>query len=163
MLQAQRIETGWHTTSLATPVGWLTICADETAVRCVHFGTPPGRERGSPLLREAARQIEAYFSGDRQGFDLPLAPRGTPFQQRVWSQLQTVPYATTSSYGRVAACLGHPQAARAVGGANHRNPIAIVIPCHRIVGADGRLTGYASGIERKAWLLAHEQRHAQRH
>jgi methylated-DNA-[protein]-cysteine S-methyltransferase len=117
-------------------------------------------ERGDddPLLREAARQLRGYFDHEVKDFDLPLAPRGTPFQQRVWEQLQRIGYGETTSYGEIAGRLGLTSgASRAVGAANGRNPIAIVIPCHRVVGSTGTLTGYAGGVERKRALLDHEQ------
>jgi methylated-DNA-[protein]-cysteine S-methyltransferase len=104
----------------------------------------------------AVRQLDEYFDGSRTTFDLPLAPSGTPFQRRVWDELARIPFGTTVSYGELAARAGHPGAARAVGAAVARNPISIVVPCHRVVGADGTLTGYAGGVARKAYLLAHE-------
>jgi methylated-DNA-[protein]-cysteine S-methyltransferase len=114
------------------------------------------RADDAPLLVEARRQLAAYFAGELKEFDLPLAPRGTPFQQRVWEELRRIPYGTTISYGELARRLGQPNAARAVGLANGRNPIGIVVPCHRVVGASGQLTGYGGGLERKAALLALE-------
>jgi methylated-DNA-[protein]-cysteine S-methyltransferase len=101
-------------------------------------------------------QLAEYFAGRRRDFDLPLAPAGTPFQQRVWQALRAIPYGRTESYGALAARLGQPGAGRAVGLANGQNPIAIVIPCHRVIGAGGALTGYGGGLERKRWLLALE-------
>jgi len=105
---------------------------------------------------EAMTQLRDYFEGARTAFDLPLAPRGTPFQLAVWDALTTIPTGETRSYGEVASMVGAPSASRAVGMANGRNPIAIVVPCHRIVGADGTLTGYGGGLHRKRWLLEHE-------
>ncbi len=102
------------------------------------------------------RQLDEYFAGSRTMFDLPLAPAGTPFQRRVWDELTRIPWGATVTYGELAARAGHPGAARAVGAAVGRNPISIVVPCHRVVGADGTLTGYAGGVERKATLLALE-------
>jgi len=119
--------------------------------------------RGEALEWDAARcsmpleQLGEYFRGARREFDLPLAPRGTPFEQQVWSQLRTIPYGRTISYRELAMRLGSPAAYRAVGRANGRNPIAIVIPCHRVIGADGSLTGYGGGIPLKAALLKHEE------
>ena len=109
-------------------------------------------------IKEAAQQLDAYWAGELFEFDLPLAPVGTPFQQKVWSALRKIPYATTASYGEIARKIGSPTASRAVGAANGRNPIAIVVPCHRVIGANGRLTGYAGGLDMKEALLAHEQR-----
>lgn len=108
-------------------------------------------------LDAAERQLTEYFAGERQVFDLVLEPMGTPFQLAAWQVLRTIRYGTTISYAEQARALGKPSAVRAVGGANGRNPLAIVVPCHRVVGADGRLTGYAGGVDRKAWLLDHER------
>lgn len=132
------------------------------AVTQVTFGD--GREvsaagGATPLIREAFRQLEAYFRGDLMVFSLPLAPAGTPFQRRVWEVLLTIPYGETASYGDVAAAAGNVKAARAVGMANNRNPVAIVIPCHRVIGADGRLVGYGGGLELKRRLLELEGWH----
>jgi methylated-DNA-[protein]-cysteine S-methyltransferase len=107
-------------------------------------------------LRHAIHQLQEYFQGQRQAFSLPLAPPGTPFQQRVWQELQRIPFGTTLTYRELAQRLGMPQAARAVGHANGRNPLAIVIPCHRLIGSDGQLRGYAGGIALKQRLLQHE-------
>ncbi|HVI00310.1 MAG TPA: methylated-DNA--[protein]-cysteine S-methyltransferase, partial [Enhygromyxa sp.] len=108
------------------------------------------------ILRKAAVQLEQWFAGERQAFDLPLAAAGTGFQRTVWSALQAIPFGQTRSYGQLAIDLGRPQASRAVGAANGRNPIPIVVPCHRVIGQDGSLTGYAGGLAAKRWLLAHE-------
>lgn len=107
----------------------------------------------TPLLLEAKRQLEEYFSGLRASFSLPLNPQGTAFQKKVWQQLEAIPYGQTRTYGQIAAAVGQPTASRAVGGANHNNPIAIVIPCHRVIGANGKLTGYAGGLDIKEKLL----------
>ena len=125
---------------------------------------PGGRSRrhGHPLRRGrragrlAPAQLREYFAGTRRTFDLPLAPRGTAFQQRVWAALRAIPYGETCTYGELAAAIGSPSASRAVGMANHHNPIPIVIPCHRVIGANGTLTGYAGGLEIKRKLLALE-------
>lgn len=117
----------------------------------------PAQGPVSPVLAQAAAQLAEYFAGQRQSFTIPLAPRGTPFQQEVWRALCAIPYGQTRSYGQLAAALGRPSAARAVGGACRRNPIWLMIPCHRVVGASGSLTGYAGGLERKKALLALEQ------
>lgn len=149
-------------TETATPLGTMLIAgAGEGLVGAWfpgqrHFmGIAEGwtRHDGEALLREAAAQLAAYFAGRLAAFDLPLAPRGTPFQQEVWSAIARVGYGVTSSYGEVAAALGKPAAARAVGAATGRNPIGIIVPCHRLVGRLGALTGYAGGIDRKRWLL----------
>jgi methylated-DNA-[protein]-cysteine S-methyltransferase len=109
-------------------------------------------------LREAERQLSLYFAGELEEFDLPLAPQGTPFQQRVWRELSKIPYGATISYGELARRIGNPNASRAVGLANGSNPIAIVIPCHRVIGSDGKLTGYGGGLTVKEKLLALERR-----
>lgn len=116
-----------------------------------------GIDRETPLLRETARQLNEYFAGCRRVFDLPLRPTGTPFQQKVWQALQTIPYGQTRSYQEIAGQIGNFKACRAVGYANHNNPIAIIIPCHRVIGKSGRLTGYAGGLELKERLLRLEQ------
>jgi methylated-DNA-[protein]-cysteine S-methyltransferase len=107
----------------------------------------------------AAEQLEAYFSGRWRAFDLPLRPEGTAFQTRVWGELAKIPYGETRSYGEVAAAIGRPGASRAVGLANGRNPIGIIVPCHRVIGASGSLTGYGGGLDRKRWLLDFERAH----
>jgi len=154
-------------TVVDSPIGDLRIVARDGAITAIEFspfrpsaiGEPVGtREDDNPLLRSAADQLAAYFRRDLKEFDLPLAPRGTPFQQRVWEQLRGIGYGETASYGQVAHRLGMSNAAsRAVGLANGRNPIPIVIPCHRVIGANGTLTGYAGGLPRKQTLLALEQ------
>jgi methylated-DNA-[protein]-cysteine S-methyltransferase len=111
-----------------------------------------------PVLDRAARELDEYLAGTRRSFDLPLAPHGTPFQRAVWEALTAIPYGATATYAQLATAVGRPAAVRAVGQANGRNPIAVVVPCHRVVGADGSLTGYAGGTERKAALLDLERR-----
>lgn len=115
-------------------------------------------EETTPVLQQAAAQLNAYFRGDRQPFDLPLAPAGTPFQQRVWEALQQIPAGSTLTYGGLAKQLGNPRAVRAVAAAVGRNPISVIIPCHRVIGSNGSLTGYAGGVEKKAWMLEREAR-----
>ena len=107
----------------------------------------------TPLLQETAKQLDEYFSGIRRNFDLPLAPSGTPFQIKVWEALDSIPYGQTRSYRDIAVMIGHPDACRAVGGANHRNPISIITPCHRVIGVNGSLTGYGGGLDKKRALL----------
>jgi methylated-DNA-[protein]-cysteine S-methyltransferase len=156
-----------------SPVGDLTLAANERGLATVYFeqhkhaptptpGAPwvpdNGRNAASAVLAAARDQLTEYFSGSRTSFDLPLAPDGTPFQLRVWAELRRIPYASLLAYGELARRVGSPKAARAVGAANGRNPISIVVPCHRVVGANGSLTGFGGGIERKRWLLAHEAR-----
>ena len=117
---------------------------------------------GKAQLEEAKQQLAEYFAGQRQAFDLPLRMQGTPFQQKVWAALREIPYGETRSYGQIAAQVGNPKAGRAVGMANNRNPIAIIVPCHRVIGANGSLTGYAGGLSVKQELLALERRTRQR-
>jgi methylated-DNA-[protein]-cysteine S-methyltransferase len=145
-----------------SPVGGLILVGSEdglTAVLWMERGLPPGaQDRSCAVLEEAARQLRAYFAGELQRFELPLDLVGTPFQVQAWRALADVPYGATVSYGEQARRLGRPAAARAVGAANGRNPVPIVLPCHRIVGADRSLVGFGGGLDRKAWLLAHEAR-----
>jgi len=110
----------------------------------------------NPILQLARRQLDEYFAGTRTSFDLPLDAEGTAFERRVWDLLRVIPYGTTTSYGELARRLGEPKDARAVGAANGKNPIPIVVPCHRVIGANGDLTGFGGGLERKRWLLEHE-------
>lgn len=154
-------------TVMPSPVGDLRVIERDGALSAIEFtpfrqpadGRPLGeRSDEHPLLAEAVRQLTAYFARDLKEFDLPLAPLGSDFQLRVWDQLRTIGYGDTASYGEVAGRLGMTNAAsRAVGLANGRNPIPIVIPCHRVIGANGTLTGYAGGLERKQTLLSLEQ------
>ena len=136
------------TRAIETPIGPLTLEADENAVTAIRFSAG-GAQDASPLLDAAEAQLREYFAGARRTFDLPLAPHGTAFQQRVWAALRTIPYGETRTYGELAAAIDSPNASRAVGMANHRNPIPIIIPCHRVIGANGTLTGYAGGLEIK--------------
>lgn len=143
------------TRAIKTPIGPLTLEADENAVTAIRFSAGSAQD-ASPLLDAAEAQLREYFAGARRTFDLPLAPHGTAFQQRVWAALRAIPYGETRTYGELAAAIGNPSASRAVGMANHRNPIPIIIPCHRVIGANGTLTGYAGGLEIKRRLLALE-------
>jgi methylated-DNA-[protein]-cysteine S-methyltransferase len=153
-------------TLMESPVGELRLVEQDGAITAIEFPPhrdPDGRVRGArddghPVLAEAVRQLRAYFDRELKEFDLPLAPVGSDFQRRVWDQLREIGYGETASYGQVAHRLGMTNAAsRAVGLANGRNPIPIVIPCHRVIGANGTLTGYAGGLERKQLLLELEQ------
>jgi methylated-DNA-[protein]-cysteine S-methyltransferase len=154
---------------MPSPVGELLLMATEAGLVGVWFDTSrhaapaaepwledDGRGPTGKTLAGTRRQLEEYFDHRRTVFDLPLAPRGTPFQERVWNALREIPYGTTASYSDLARRIGVPDAARAVGAANGRNPIPIIVPCHRVIGAHGDLTGFGGGIERKRWLLAHE-------
>lgn len=144
------------------PLGMLRLEANGRGLCAVRLcGAPPPcpgqAEAPSPVLQAAATQLDEYFAGQRRSFALPLAPQGTPFQQRVWAALCQIPYGETRTYGQVAAMAGNPRACRAVGMANHANPLMIVVPCHRVIGKNGGLTGYACGLEVKRALLALER------
>ena len=119
----------------------------------MRFGGRAAAVSADPLLLDAAAQLRAYFAGDLREFDIPLAPRGTEFQRRVWTAVSTIPYGATTSYSEIAAAVGRPSACRAVGAANGRNPLPVIVPCHRVIGAAGALTGYGGGLERKRTLL----------
>jgi methylated-DNA-[protein]-cysteine S-methyltransferase len=162
MYGAATAECAPRFTRIESPVGELLVTADAAgALTRLHF---PGRPRALPAdwtrneepFAEVRRQLDAYFAGELEDFDLRLAPSGTRFQLQVWSALRAIPYGATASYGEIARTVGQPGAARAVGGANNRNPIAIVVPCHRVIGASGSLTGYGGGLDRKRRLLALE-------
>jgi methylated-DNA-[protein]-cysteine S-methyltransferase len=136
-----------------TPVGTLTLVGGDAGLRAVLFGAHAKTDDRHPLLVAAAEQLGEYFARERTAFDLPLDLAGTPFQRRAWLALAAIPYGTTRSYGEQARVLGRPGAARAVGAANGRNPLPIVLPCHRLVGSHGELTGYGGGLEVKRALL----------
>ena len=147
--------------SLATPLGTMRLATDGRAILAVEFDVSPlvttPLSVDAQLLCDAVRgRLDAYFEGRPARFDLPLAPWGTPFQREVWNALCGIPYGETVSYGEIARRVGRPSAVRAVGAANGRNPIAIIIPCHRVIGANGTLTGYGGGLDRKRALLALE-------
>lgn len=150
-----------------SPIGPLTLVESDGALVAVlmdgHRSPPvPESAWGDPVddaLPEATRQLAEYFAGERTSFDLPLAPAGTDFQKEVWAALAAIPYGETRSYGQLAIAVGRPGASRAVGLANGRNPLSIVVPCHRVVGSDGKLTGYSGGPERKQFLLDLERSH----
>jgi methylated-DNA-[protein]-cysteine S-methyltransferase len=148
----------------SSPVGPLLLAADAAGLRHIEFvkgrhtaPLNPAWPGDEGLFQEPIRQLQAYFAGQLEAFDLPLAPQGTPFQLAVWQRLGQVPYGETISYGELARWLGNPQAARAVGSANRANPMPIVIPCHRVLGRNGKLTGYGGGLLIKRKLLALEQ------
>jgi methylated-DNA-[protein]-cysteine S-methyltransferase len=148
------------TASLATPIGPLAVTADAAGIVAVRFvpALVPPDTLAPACLGQALAELAAYFAGRLTAFTVPLRPRGTPFQRAVWDELVAIPYGRTVSYRALAAAVGNPAAVRAVGAANGRNPLPILIPCHRVIGADGSLTGYAGGIEKKQWLLALEQK-----
>ena len=151
-----------------SPVGVLTLVADDEALLAVLWPDDADRvpidfdvvdaEEGPAVLESAADQLDEYFAGNRTDFDLPIKTNGSPFQTEVWDALQRIPYGETRSYGQLAEELGRPGAARAVGTANSKNPVSIVIPCHRVVASDGSLAGFAGGLDTKSTLLELEQR-----
>lgn len=154
---------------MPSPVGDLTLVADDIALVAVLWPDDrpgrvvvgPGDEVADhPVLDLAEQQLAAYFAGTLQHFTIKLDPRGTDFHKRVWAALPAIPFGTTCSYADIARRIGRPTAARAVGAANSRNPISIILPCHRLIGANGALTGFAGGLTAKAWLLNHERRTA---
>jgi methylated-DNA-[protein]-cysteine S-methyltransferase len=154
-------------TVVDSPVGALTIVASDDGVRAILWpDDDPSRVRlaetiddpSHPVIAATVGQLVQYFDGERTDFDVPLDPVGTEFQRAAWAALRSIPYGTTVSYGEQAERMGDRRKARAVGAANGRNPISIVVPCHRVVGANGALTGFAGGTDTKAWLLEHEQR-----
>lgn len=153
-------------TTMPSPISDLTLIGDGESLSALYIGAKHRHapEVGADWIRddsafvEVRRQLEEYFEGTRREFDLPLAPRGTAFQMRVWNALREIPYGETTSYGVIAAGLGHPNGSRAVGAANGRNPISIIVPCHRVIGAGGSLVGYGGGLECKRTLLDLEQK-----
>ncbi len=155
-----------------SPIGTLTLAGSDDAIHGIHFGVrresatfkEPTDAAALPngALAAAAAQIRAYFAGELREFDLPLAPRGTPFQQSVWDHLRGIPFGETTTYSAIAQAIGRPSAVRAVGAANGANPLPLVVPCHRVVGSNGSLTGFGGGIDVKRWLLDHEARVAGR-
>jgi methylated-DNA-[protein]-cysteine S-methyltransferase len=152
-------------TDIQSPLGTIRLIATEGALSgvwlpvCLDLAPDSGaRDDHQPILVMAAQQLREYFEGRRRIFDLPLLAAGSAFQQRAWACLRAIPFGQTRSYGEQARALAQPSAARAVGGANARNPIGIIVPCHRVIGSDGSLTGYAGGEAAKSWLLEHEAR-----
>jgi methylated-DNA-[protein]-cysteine S-methyltransferase len=157
----------FHYKTMSSPVGELRLIASDTGLAALVWkvhrhealpGETPEHDPQHSGLLAAELQLNEYFAGTRTEFTLPLDLRGTTFQQRVWAELQHIPYGETCSYLDIASKLGDEKATRAVGAANGRNPVSIIVPCHRVIGANGSLTGYGGGMERKQWLLAHETR-----
>ncbi len=149
--------------TIDSPIGRLTLAASASALHAIEFENnrhPQAREGwiagDTTLLRQTVLQLQEYFEGRRQTFELPVSPQGTEFQRAAWQALSAIPFGETRSYAQQAAALGRPTATRAVGAANGRNPLPIVLPCHRVIGTNGALTGFGGGIEVKRWLLAHE-------
>jgi len=173
---AARVRLAYH--MMSSPLGLMFLARSERGLRFVEFmdrkslkrmiashasELPDARWEPSLLeLKRVVEQFDLYFNGRLHRFELPLDPVGSEFQLRVWKALIEIPFGETRAYGKIGAAIGQPRAARAVGLANNQNPIAIVVPCHRVIGANGSLTGYGGGIHRKRWLLAHEAKHAQR-
>jgi methylated-DNA-[protein]-cysteine S-methyltransferase len=160
-----------RTITMPTPVGELTLVANTHGLQGVLWPNEPmgvtintdrnnGPHDPQQVLADTVAQLEEYFAGERTEFDIPLDPAGTPFQLSVWQVLRTIPYGHTMSYGEQARTLGDPNKARAVGAANGKNPLSIVVPCHRVVGSNGTLTGFGGGLGAKDWLLRHERREA---
>lgn len=150
-------------TYMDSPVGVLTLVGDLSALHILNFPSTtsnadilPEWQKNDAPFTEVIKQLRAYFAGELQEFDLPLSFSGTEFQNRVWQQLATIPFGETRSYGQMAAELGSPGASRAVGSANNKNPLAIILPCHRVIGADGSMTGFGGGVTTKTFLLEHE-------
>ncbi len=151
-----------YVTFVDSPIGRLSLHSDGEALTGLYMEKrePPGEwipGEDIAVLKSAAQQLKEYFSGARRDFDLPVALHGTAFQRKVWEHLKSIPCGETWSYGQLAQRIRQPTASRAVGLANGRNPVSIVIPCHRVIGSDGSLTGYGGGLERKQWLLEHER------
>lgn len=148
--------------TIDTPIGLLEITATDESIVGVkpvdHEENVAGDAVANDLVQKCRVELEEYFAGKRKNFDLPLAGEGTDFQKQVWEQLQRIPYGETRTYGEIAKIMGRPKASRAIGMANHNNPILILVPCHRVIGADGSLTGYAAGIEAKKYLLEFEKK-----
>lgn len=149
----------------SSPFSSLLLVEKNNAIICISLEKDRdavpyenGSREATPVMIAAKKQLAEYFNGTRQEFDLPLAPEGTPFQRKVWSALCTIPYGETKSYKEIAVQVENPKGSRAIGMANNKNPIMIVVPCHRVIGANGSLTGYAGGLDVKQWLLAHEQK-----
>jgi methylated-DNA-[protein]-cysteine S-methyltransferase len=154
-------------TLIDSPLGDLLALRDHVGITGLYLPTGKNAKtahadwaRDDDGFDDLREQLSEYFAGTRRGFDLPLHPIGTQFQKQVWSALRDIPYGETASYGRTALAIGAPGGARAVGTANGQNPISIVVPCHRVIGADGSLTGYGGGLPAKQWLLAHEVAHS---
>ena len=143
--------------TMQSPIGLLTIEETDGAITALRFGGETVSPPPTPLLQRAAQQLTEYFAAQRRTFDLPLRPQGTAFQQAAWSALCDIPYGQTRTYAQQAAAIGRPKACRAVGMANHCNPLPLFIPCHRVIGAGGKLTGYAGGLAVKRFLLELEQ------
>jgi len=146
---------------IESPIGLIEICATEEAIASILFIEPSEKKevKSAALVQKCINQLDEYFYGQRQEFNLPLAPAGTTFQKSVWNELSKIPYGATTSYLEIGKRIGNPKAVRAIGGANGKNPITVIVPCHRVIGANGKLVGYGGGLWRKEWLLEHERKH----
>jgi methylated-DNA-[protein]-cysteine S-methyltransferase len=150
-------------TVVSSPIGTLLLTSNGEGLTGLHmepadgFAIDPEWEEDASAFTEAAKQLAAYFAGELKTFDLPLALDGTPFQKQVWKELQRIPYGRTISYQELANRVGNPKASRAVGSANGKNPVAVIVPCHRVIATGGTLGGFGGGLERKEWLLRHEK------
>lgn len=143
-----------------SPIGLIKIVANEEAIVALDFVYKRSKESENDVIRQCKIQLDEYFKGIRKEFDVNIEINGTDFQKKVWQELKRIPYGQVRSYKDIAVAIGNEKAVRAVGGANNKNKIAIIIPCHRVVGKDGSLTGYAGGLWRKKWLLEHEERNS---
>lgn len=151
----------FHYFTYQTPIGKLTIASDGSAITNIAFGAVKlgGEAQASALTNKAANQLQQYFAGKRTTFDFPISAQGTDFQQAVWAAVSRIPYGETRSYKEIAASVGNQRATRAVGMANNKNPLPIVVPCHRVIGVNGKPVGYAGGLKLKEYLLELEQKH----
>jgi methylated-DNA-[protein]-cysteine S-methyltransferase len=160
----EKLDDTWiYIAHYSSPLGTIKLQVEDERLTVAGFVEDPAFveiETTQPVLLQTISQLDEYFSGKRRNFDLPLGPSGTAFQQKVWQQLQQIPFAETITYLHMAKRLGNVKSIRAAASANGKNPLAIIIPCHRVVGADGKLTGYAGGLHRKQWLLEHEAKMA---
>jgi len=164
-----RIDQQMHYTFMESPIGTLLLTGDRQSLCGVYICQQkheplvrPDWNHSDSMFEQPMLQLQEYFTGTRVSFDLPHSPKGTEFQKRVWLELCRIPYGTTCSYRELATEVGNSNASRAVGMANGKNPISIIVPCHRVIGADGSLTGYGGGLDAKKWLLSHESRFANR-
>lgn len=151
-----------HTHFLNSQIGTLFLEEENNFLTQISFKKITGTEKETPILQEAKQQLSEYFEGKRTSFDLPLKFHGTDFQKKCWQALQKIPFGETKSYQEQAQLTGNIKAVRAVGGANNKNPIPIIVPCHRVIGKNGSLVGYAGGIEKKKWLLEHEKKNVKK-
>ncbi|CDF57399.1 methylated-DNA--[protein]-cysteine S-methyltransferase [Thermobrachium celere] len=143
-----------------SPIGLIKISANERAIVSLDFVYKKSKEKENEIIKACKKQLDEYFKGTRKEFDIDIEIEGTEFQKMVWRELKKIPYGQKRSYKDIAIAIGNEKAVRAIGGANNKNKIAIIIPCHRVVGSDGSLTGYAGGLWRKQWLLEHEEKYS---